>query len=327
MSSSEMGQRSRSEHAAQSPPPDTHLPADRYQELFVAVQRESVFEDSKTFVDCAPIGKPAEILAAYRAPMQNCRIRSARLRAPELYSPEPRCQALQISARPTDRRTHRWPLGRAHPSSCTAPARRLAATAAAPVCGAGRTLRRNVLLGFLLHHAGSGRWRACDAAACDDRQFCLSDRHLRARAQWHKDVLPEPFPASRFSCLMTELCEASQGQSAMQYLPQLVREHAFWMDGAAHLLPGRAHRRVVALQDGTLLNRYWDDRDTPREESWREDVNPPRVQAVPLPRFIATSELQPSQDGTSVRAGSIRNRRPQTETWHCPPFGPPASCR
>jgi alpha,alpha-trehalase len=29
---------------------------------------------------------------------------------------------------------------------------------------------------------------------------------------------------------------------------------------------------VVRLADGTLLNRYWDERDTPREESWLEDM-------------------------------------------------------
>ena len=29
----------------------------------------------------------------------------------------------------------------------------------------------------------------------------------------------------------------------------------------------------MRLKDGTLLNRYWDDRDIPREESHREDVN------------------------------------------------------
>jgi alpha,alpha-trehalase len=28
----------------------------------------------------------------------------------------------------------------------------------------------------------------------------------------------------------------------------------------------------VRMKDGTVLNRYWDDRCTPREESWREDV-------------------------------------------------------
>ena len=33
-----------------------------------------------------------------------------------------------------------------------------------------------------------------------------------------------------------------------------------------------AHRRVIALQDGSMLNRYWDDSDAPRDESYREDV-------------------------------------------------------
>jgi alpha,alpha-trehalase len=35
---------------------------------------------------------------------------------------------------------------------------------------------------------------------------------------------------------------------------------------------GEAHRRVVKLPDGTLLNRYWDDRDTPRPEAYAYDV-------------------------------------------------------
>ena len=35
--------------------------------------------------------------------------------------------------------------------------------------------------------------------------------------------------------------------------------------------PG-ASRRVVRLPDGSVLNRYWDDFDLPRDESWREDV-------------------------------------------------------
>jgi len=43
------------------------------------------------------------------------------------------------------------------------------------------------------------------------------------------------------------------------------------MDGAEALRPGEAHRHSVRLDDGSLLNRYWDDRDTPREEAFRED--------------------------------------------------------
>jgi len=53
--------------AAQAPPPDTCTPADRYAELFEEVQRQGVFPDSKTFVDCAPRRAPEEILADYRA--------------------------------------------------------------------------------------------------------------------------------------------------------------------------------------------------------------------------------------------------------------------
>jgi alpha,alpha-trehalase len=57
-----------------------------------------------------------------------------------------------------------------------------------------------------------------------------------------------------------------------RYLPQLLREHEFWMEGAGQLAPGSAHRRVVRLRNGTLLNRYWDDRATPRDEAYREDI-------------------------------------------------------
>jgi alpha,alpha-trehalase len=37
-------------------------------------------------------------------------------------------------------------------------------------------------------------------------------------------------------------------------------------------LQNRANNRVVLLEDGVVLNRYWDEYDTPRPESYREDV-------------------------------------------------------
>src|SRR5689334_18387307 len=49
-----------------SPEADHATPADRYEELFVRVQRERVFPDSKTFPDCSPRIPPARILEAYR---------------------------------------------------------------------------------------------------------------------------------------------------------------------------------------------------------------------------------------------------------------------
>ncbi len=53
------------------------------------------------------------------------------------------------------------------------------------------------------------------------------------------------------------------------------------MDGAESLIPHQAYRHVVRMPDGSLLNRYWDDRDTPRDESWREDVETARHSGRP----------------------------------------------
>ena len=73
-----------------------------------------------------------------------------------------------------------------------------------------------------------------------------------------------------FFASMVELIAAGSRDPRAVYvafLPALSKEYAFWMEGADTLEPGKAHRRVVRLKDGTLLNRYWDDRDSPREES------------------------------------------------------------
>jgi alpha,alpha-trehalase len=55
------------------------------------------------------------------------------------------------------------------------------------------------------------------------------------------------------------------------YLPELKREYAFWMVGRAGMRPGAAYRRVVSMADGAILNRYWDDRAEPRDESFYDD--------------------------------------------------------
>ncbi len=44
------------------------------------------------------------------------------------------------------------------------------------------------------------------------------------------------------------------------------------MRGSDALKPGDASARVVRLADGSVLNRYWDDRDTPRQEAWAHDI-------------------------------------------------------
>jgi len=78
-----------------------------------------------------------------------------------------------------------------------------------------------------------------------------------------------------FFALMVNLLSELQGRRTLvTYLPQLQKEYDFWMDGKAQLTAQRpAFRRVVRLAEGVYLNRYYDDKQTPRPESYREDVN------------------------------------------------------
>ncbi len=75
-----------------------------------------------------------------------------------------------------------------------------------------------------------------------------------------------------FSLMLGILAEEKGNDVLLNYQSQLEKEYAFWMDGAESLSESNpAHRRVVLLPDGNILNRYWDDHDTPRPEAFTED--------------------------------------------------------
>ncbi|TDW99758.1 trehalase family glycosidase [Dinghuibacter silviterrae] len=70
-----------------------------------------------------------------------------------------------------------------------------------------------------------------------------------------------------FFSLMLELCPGSLAV----YASQLEKEYAFWMEGEA---TGEGTiRHVVRMPGGEHLNRYWDERDTPRPEGYKHDLD------------------------------------------------------
>jgi alpha,alpha-trehalase len=76
-----------------------------------------------------------------------------------------------------------------------------------------------------------------------------------------------------FFSLMVELIARYDGAATyVTYLPELQAEYDWWMQGEKIVEPGLAIRHVVKLADGTVLNRYWDERAVPRDESYKEDV-------------------------------------------------------
>ncbi|MHB1921861.1 MAG: alpha,alpha-trehalase TreF [Chitinophagaceae bacterium] len=76
-----------------------------------------------------------------------------------------------------------------------------------------------------------------------------------------------------FFSLMVDLLARIKGNYIYAiYQPALLKEYQFWMQGAHHLKPGGRFRNVVRMPDGDVLNRYWDQSDAPREESYQADV-------------------------------------------------------
>ena len=72
--------------------------------------------------------------------------------------------------------------------------------------------------------------------------------------------------------MMVALLDDRRPDVAARRLAAMKREHAWWMDGVDTLAPGTQVKHVAMLADGSVLNRYWDPRATPRDESWREDL-------------------------------------------------------
>lgn len=68
------------------------------------------------------------------------------------------------------------------------------------------------------------------------------------------------------------LSEIEGAHVIAEFLPAMIAEHEFWMDGADSLERADAYRRVARLPDGAVLNRYWDDARHPRDESYALDV-------------------------------------------------------
>jgi alpha,alpha-trehalase len=75
-----------------------------------------------------------------------------------------------------------------------------------------------------------------------------------------------------FFALMLDLARPADEAIERRRLAALRTEYAFWMDGAGCVgVAVIACEHVVRMPDGSLLNRYWDARDTPRDESFAED--------------------------------------------------------
>lgn len=232
--------------------------------------------DSKSFVDAAPRSEPIDILANYRA---RCALDGFDLAAfvQEHFDVPVPAPSDYVSVPGQALRAHiddLWDVLTRHPQSH--PARSSLLQLPHPYVVPGGRFRE-------LYYWDS--YFTMLGLACSDRKDLLHDMvsnfaylidtygHVPNGTRSYYLSRSQP-PLFAF---MVELAQQHGSVREVDYLPQLRQEHAWWMSGSEGLAPDTAARRVVCLPDGTVLNRYWDGRDTPREESWLEDVTTARA--------------------------------------------------
>jgi alpha,alpha-trehalase len=244
-----------------------HTPEEVYGPLYRAVQLAHVFPDNKTFVDLIPLEQPDAILAAY-----------------EHEKPEGRTLLTAFVARhfrgqddaPPAKRTMRehikalWPVLARPPLAVTPGSSSLEVPNASVVAG-GRFHEMYYWDSYftMLGLKADGEQPLIDSMLANFTAMIERYGHIPNGTRSYYLTRSQP----PFFALMMDLSDTKAPTLDRQRLEALKAEHSYWMAGAACVGTDGSCQHVVRMADGSLLNRYWDARDTPRDESYTLDLD------------------------------------------------------
>lgn len=249
------------------------MPDQIYPKLFEAVQTSHIFEDSKTFVDATPKFDPAVILKSFIEQRQedgfelasflesNFKLRSIEEDVVESGKKRPVREYIELL----------WDiLTRAKDTADQNSS--LVALPRPYIVPGGRFQEIYYWDSYftMLGLAASGRVELIENMVAN---FAYLIDQIGFISNGNRTYFCTRSQPPLFALIVELLATVKQDQHIFQlYLPKLETEYAFWMSGSDTLnddLP--ATRRVLAV-DGGFLNRYWDDSDLPRQESYAEDL-------------------------------------------------------
>ncbi len=245
---------------------------DAFGSLFEEVQTQAVFPDSKTFPDCIPLYAPDKIMREYRQNVGNTEFDLKEFVLRNFKVPQSKAKEYESDrSRPVEQHINQlWEVLQREPDTITT-------TSLIPlphpyVVPGGRF--REVyywdsyftMLGLQV----SGKTDLIEHIL-DNFAYLIDTVGFipNGNRTYYLGRSQPPFFAS-----MVSLLAKTEGDFIFtKYLPAILKEYNFWMEGKAGLTAQNpAHRRVVRLQGGEILNRYWDDKTTPRPEAYKEDM-------------------------------------------------------
>lgn len=247
-------------------------PEDAYPELFQEVQRSQLFADQKYFVDMLPVRDPAQLRRDYLAQRQHPDFDLAAFVRANFQPPPPPPSTPALAEAPL--REHidaLWPALSRQQSQPAAHSSLLPLPHPYVVPGGrfGELYYWDSYFTMLgLYESGQG-----ERARSMLQNFAyLIERYGHIPNGTRSYYLSRSQPPFFSYMVALEAEHSGDARTYARYLPQLRAEYDYWMRDADLLAPGQASRHVVRMPDGSVLNRYWDARDTPRPESYAQDL-------------------------------------------------------
>lgn len=257
-------------------------PDDAYGELFREVQLKAVFPDSKTFPDCIPKIESVEIMKKYE---EQKKLPKFDLRAfvLENFTLPPTLSNNYVSNTNSSVEQHineLWDVLTRKPKDVGGTFVPLLKPYAVSGGRFGEVYYWDSYF-MMLGLQAAGKDSLMSNTVLNFAQLIQDFSHIpNGNRSYYFSRSQPPFFVS-----MVKLLSQMKGHEdkLMQYLPQIQREYQYWMavenggedaqkQNDARKKGDKAYRKTVFVGNNEILNRYFDDKDTPRPEAYKEDI-------------------------------------------------------
>ncbi len=245
-----------------------------YGQLFKDVQLSRIFPDNKTFVDCIPKRKPADIVADYLKIKKNPAIRfSLKLFVEENFEMPPAPPSFNYIQQEKDVTAHINNLwgNLKRQEDKTVEGSSLLALPYPYIVPGGRFREIYYWDSYftMLGLKESGEIETMRHLIDNFKYLINTYGHIpNGNRSYYLSRSQPPF----FSLMVALLAKADEMEVYKLYVDAMEKEYNYWTSGYSTIKKGTAVKKLVRLADGSILSRYCDELFIPRQESWADDV-------------------------------------------------------
>lgn len=256
--------------------PTPSSPDETLSELFDEVQTQQIYGDGKAFVDMTPTKPARTIMARYRRQRRQPGFDLATFVGQHFSTTVYPTSSYQ----PTDTTTARQHVSQLWRQLERRNRKNRGSLLALPYPYMTPGGRFDELFYWdtyfiMLGLAADGRWRSIEHMM---RNYTYMLRKFGMIPTANRTYFLSRSQPPLFAAMVQLLARHRGKRVYAEFLPSLLAEYRFWMKGRRQIAKAKAveypaYLRVAVMPDGTPLNRYYDNRTTPRPESHREDVH------------------------------------------------------